>query len=450
MKKFKFILVALTLSLFALNSCQDNSPVTPDQPEATESIALRTVLNKLKVANNITGRVANTARTTADNEDDFCFDFVYPFQLEYNTGAQVTVENFEGLIQILVNETSDLYIVGIVFPFDIVLTTDGSTVTINSEQDFIEVLQNCQMDVWDDEDIVIDTCFELVYPFDMIDGDGNTVTITSDDALVTFLSNQDPQYYEPQFVYPITVIDSEGEEVIIESLYDFYDLVDDCYDCDCPDVYEPVCVVVDPQYNETIQFDNACEAICEGFSPSDFVNCDGTDDDCDINDLEVTTGDCIGGGFYNITINFEYTTTETFEVFTTSYINLGTYSTADLPVTIDFPASGTEHDMIFVNDAQNPNCWENLEFDAPECAVVDFNFMDYVSSCVDFVYPIEVTYGGETYEVNSYAQLGQYFGSPAQSGELQFPLQIEVIATGEVITINNADELEEAIDENCD
>lgn len=50
-------------------------------------------------------------------------------------------------------------------------------------------------------------------------------------------------------------------------------------DCVCTDEYDPVCVwVLDDIWQDTIilNFPNACYAMCEGFSPDQFINCDST------------------------------------------------------------------------------------------------------------------------------------------------------------------------------
>ncbi len=456
MKKIKFILVAITFSMLALTSCQDNGPVTPDQPDATASIALRTVLNKIKATNDPSGRYSSTERSTNDNDDGFCFDFVYPLQFEYNNGTLVSVDSFQGLIQVLMNETNELYIVGVVFPFDVVLLQDGTTVTINSEQDLVEVLENCDdFDVWDDEDVVVD-CFEFVYPIDMIASDGTTVTVNSNDELVEFFETQDAMY-EPNFVFPITVVNLDDEEIVIENIYDFFDLMDDCYaydgnvdDCNCYDEYDPVCVY-DMDSDMTIPFPNECFALCEGFTENDFVDCN-FDDDCDISNLEVTVGDCNDDGTYSITINFEYDNpgNEYFDVYINDYGLFNYYALADLPITIEhFPTAGFGEDFLEISINDMPNCSEEIDWEVPECAIIPVDFMDYVGSCFDFEYPIEVSFQGMTYSVLSFTQLQQYFNPTSEGAEISFPVQIEISATGEIETIESMEELEDFIREHC-
>lgn len=226
MKRLQYIFLTLTISLFALSSCQTNESIIDTPADAQESIALRTVLNHLKTDNNINTRTAASSRTTYTPNTGLCFDFVYPFQLEYNNGSQVSVESFDALLQILINENQDLYIIGIVMPFDIIFD-DGTVFTISNEEDFIDVLLNeCEMDVYDDDAVIVD-CFDFVYPFDIIDEDGETLTINTIEEFVEFLEDQD-FYYEPLFVFPITLIDSEENEVVIESMYEFLDFLQDC------------------------------------------------------------------------------------------------------------------------------------------------------------------------------------------------------------------------------
>ena len=438
MNNLKSILLILAISLFALQSCQNNEPIIASQPDATESIALRTVLNQLKADNDITGRSAYT-------DDEFCFDFVYPFQLEYNTGTVVTVENFQGLIQILIEETPNQYIVGIVMPFDIELL-DGTLVTITNEQDFIDVLEDCDFDVWDDDDVIAEECFEFVYPFEMIDGSGNTVTISSEEDLIDFFESQDPNYYEGLFVYPITVIISNGNEVILNSVYDFLELTDDCEeDCNCPEIYEPVCVIVDPATGEIEEFTNSCHALCEGYTPNDFVTCDGIDD-CNIYDLEVAVEDCIDTETYSIILDFEYTNnpTDSFDIILGNEDTYTTYLLADLPLTLTIPS---EPYYNFLEVILSTTCSSDTEWDAPNCSD-DSDFMDYVGECFDFIYPFNIEFNNQLITIESAAILNQYFNASVNA-EIEFPIQVVDLTTQDIFTINDMEELEDFIQEHC-
>ena len=106
MKTIRLLMLFLAISAVTFYSCSDSDPIS-NNTETQESIALRTALNELKKANDL-GRTAT---------NPFCFDFVYPITLSLNNGTNVTATTFEGLIDILANESPNLYISGIVFPF---------------------------------------------------------------------------------------------------------------------------------------------------------------------------------------------------------------------------------------------------------------------------------------------------------------------------------------------
>lgn len=270
MKKIKVLLLLVTMSTAIFYSCTDNNPVE-NEVATQKSVALRTVLNAFKKANNITGK--GTSVSGKDATNDFCFDFVYPLNLSYNNGTVVSVASFEGLINILTTENENLYIDGIAFPFQVILAADGSTVTINNEDDFMNLVAGCDFETYDD--IVTDlTCYEFVFPFSVVNPDGQTVEINSESELFDLIVNSNENEYIYDFVYPFSVI-SNGETVVINSAYEFFELDNSCNTvaCECAEIYDPVCVQEAP--GSIIEFPNACLAQCAGYTSADFVACDG-------------------------------------------------------------------------------------------------------------------------------------------------------------------------------
>jgi len=445
MKKITFFGFTLIVLIFGFQSCQNNDPIVAETPKTQESIALRTTLNEIKEANDIvTGRVASTTR--AASSDDFCFDFVYPIQLTYNNESTVSVASFEGLILLLINETSSLHIVGIAMPFDVVLYENDNVISINSEQDFVVLLENCELEFLDDEAIDTD-CFDFTFPLEIISGD-QTRTITSLDNLLELLEEEN-DYYEPNFVFPISVILASGDELLIESLYDFTELLDECEDCDCPDIEEPVCVL-DPVTNDIIKFDNECEALCEGYIPNNFIDCDS--DECNIYDLEVSVGDCNTDGTYNLTINFEYenSSNEYFDIVLRDFDFFDYFELSDLPITItNFPLSGYEVDSLYVNINDNLMCREATGWESPDCEDT-YAFVDYVGECFDFIYPFEAILDGITYTINSYVQFTYYFNETTEGAALVYPLEIINLTTSDVEEIEDLEDLMDYIDEYCE
>jgi PKD repeat protein len=83
----------------------------------------------------------------------------------------------------------------------------------------------------------------------------------------------------PDIFDPVCVITPDGEIITLPNecfavcigLTQFVD----CGDCACDDILDPVCVVTD--WGEIDWFPNPCEAECAGYGPDTFVDCD---DDC--------------------------------------------------------------------------------------------------------------------------------------------------------------------------
>ncbi|WP_353779370.1 hypothetical protein [Winogradskyella sp. 3972H.M.0a.05] len=332
MKNFKIALLSLAVILACFTSCTNNEPVVqPQQTEESESIT--TALNQLASRIGEDGNIAYAS--TADNPTgnivfDFCFDFVYPIDLSYNNGTTVSVNSFEELIEVLIGSNNDLYVNGIAFPFDVETYNEDSdaieVVTINNEEEFISLLEDCDFDAPDcacteeydpvcvevsdpsgvaftitypnacwaecdgftEADFVDDCendyngnggeeCFTFNFPLTIITDDGETITVDSEEELGTVL--YDVYYFD--FVYPFTVTTDDNEVVTINSEEDWLDVLEDCYDdynngCECYEDFNPVCVEVQTGSGqvEIIVFPNACYAECEGFTPNDFVECE--------------------------------------------------------------------------------------------------------------------------------------------------------------------------------
>ncbi len=93
---------------------------------------------------------------------------------------------------------------------------------------------------------------------------------------------------------------------------------------------------------------------------------------CDIYDLTVEVGNCSNQvpDAYFLTIDFEYVNpgNDYFDVFVRDNEYIGTYSLSDLPITIeDFELSGFDYDYIKVCINDNPDCCEDMEWEAPDC-----------------------------------------------------------------------------------
>jgi len=390
MKTPKLLFYSVLISLATLTSCTNND--VDNLPTPQESATMQTALTELGTLYNEDGTINSEMNPTGNLMFDFCFEFVFPIELIYNTGSTVTVNSLEELIEVLISSTEELYIVGIEFPFNVEIynpdTNEVEIITITNESEFASLLASCLFDDPcdcddgdgdgdgdnDDDDSV---CVE-------IQENGQTIIITFPNACYAECEGfTEDQYFECDEdddcecddVYDPVCVETPNAGIIefdneCEALCEGYTPNDfvECEDdgCDCPDEYDPVCVEVE---NEIIEFFNACYAECEGFTEEDFVDCEN-DEDCNISELEVTVGECNDDGTYSITINFEYegTDQENFDLFIRNNEFIGYYALADLPLTIEnFELSGFDYDYLKVCINDNSDCCQELEWEAPEC-----------------------------------------------------------------------------------
>jgi hypothetical protein len=263
MKKIKLLLATTMLCFFF--SCSDENKISNDTVE--KSMGLRTVLNNIKKTSGSSDR---TSKGLTTQSNTFYFDFVYPITLSYNNGTTITVTSYEGLIEVLTSENENLYIEGISFPFQIVLASDGSIITINNEDEFWEVLDSLEIETMDDY-IFSSLCYEFVFPFSILNQNNETVVIANENELLELFTNPNSGTMIADFVYPFSVIYND-ETIAVTSAYEFFELNNLCLGtgCICPTVYDPVCVATP---GGVLQFSNACLAECSGFTPADFINC---------------------------------------------------------------------------------------------------------------------------------------------------------------------------------
>ncbi|WP_298894272.1 hypothetical protein [uncultured Psychroserpens sp.] len=336
MKNFKLFLLSFALIASVFTSCTNDEPVIEDQ-NIDESASITTSLSELRLQFNNQGNMIPTENPTGNIVFDFCFDFVYPINLSYNNGTTVAVESLEDLVQVLINSTDDLYINGIAFPFDVETYNDDSdaieVVTINNEEEFEDVLEDCDFDEFDCEcddeydpvcveieapngEVFLMTypnecyaecdgfteddfsenceedyncpggieCFTFNFPLSIITDDGTTLEVNSQEELDNALYNS----YYFDFVFPIDVTLDDGDVLTINNEEEFEDILEDCfdeYDDDCEECANTDGPVVCVEYEEDgqtiiIPFPNACYAECEGFTQEDFVDCGNTGSEC--------------------------------------------------------------------------------------------------------------------------------------------------------------------------
>lgn len=435
MKKIKILVLLVAVSVATFYSCTDNNPIE-NEMVTQESIALRTTMNELKIANNISDRHA--ANATASNP--FCFSFVYPITLSYNTGTTVTVTSLEGLLNILASENPTLYISGISFPFQVMI--NGGVSSVNNEGQFLSLIQSCGFNTIN-VDLLNSLCFDIVFPVTIVGPNNNNVTITSMQGFTAYLNNSSNG--QVQIVFPMSVT-YNNQTVVIDNLYELYQMINNCDDCICPQVYQPVCVQTP---TGTVEYGNSCYAICAGFSQSDFVSCNPSNV-CSISNLTTTvSGNCNSDFSYPLTINFNYANapSSTFVVRKSSGIILGTYPLSSLPLTISNYVSNTNATDFLTVELGGNSCAASQNWTLPNCGNTG-NFGTQLGSCFNLSYPVQIMSAGAVITANSNGDVLQYY-FPAQSPIPAFVYPVTAAFGNQVVTIQTQSAFQSFIQANC-
>ncbi|WP_162126203.1 hypothetical protein [Flavobacterium phycosphaerae] len=392
MKKIKLLVLLLTITIGGLYSCTDSNPVE-NEVVTSKSIALRTTLNELKKTNNLNGKL--------NKDQTLCFQFVYPISLSYNDGTVVTVNSYQGLLDVLTNESSNLYIDGIAFPFQVQEDTAAVT-TISNEAEFYALIQGCTFETVND--CVFDfTCYDIVYPIEVINANGATETIETQTELMQLVSDPNGNNtYQLNIVFPISVIQN-NQTMVINDLYEFFDLNNDCEGsaCICTADYAPVCVQT---ANGIVQFSNACHAECAGYTANDFVDCNST-------------------------------------------------SPCNCPTDINPVCVQTPNGIVQFDNACLAQCEGFTANDFVNCNPTPTNtFGQLLGTCFNVVYPVEVQNGGSLITINNDGELLQYWWpNQAYFPALNYPVTITVATPvgNTTIVIANEAAFESVIASHC-
>ncbi len=436
MKKIKILLLLVAVSVATFYSCSDNNPIE-NEAVAESSVALRTAMNELKIANNI----ADNRNANAAASSPFCFDFVYPLTVSYNTGTTVTVSSLQGLLNILANENPNLYLSGISFPFQVM--HNGAVSTISTEGQFITLLMGCGFNTIN-TDLLNSMCFDIVYPITLVNPNNQIVAIASQQEFTSYLS--DPAVAQSQISYPISVIYG-NQTLVIDNIYEMYQMINNCDDCICTQQYDPVCVQTP---TGIVEYGNSCFAQCAGFTQSDFVNCNSSTV-CNITNLTTTiTGNCNSDFSYPLTINFQYANapSATFTVRKSTGAILGTYALANLPITISNYVSNTNATDFLTVELGGNSCTATQNWTLPNCGSTTSNFGTQLGNCFNIAYPVQVQHQGALVTVTSNSQLLQYY-FPAVSPIPAFSYPVTATFGNQTVTIQTQSAFQSFIQANC-
>jgi len=159
------------------------------------------------------------------NEGYGCFEIVFPFNLSVN-GESITINSEEDFGTLFIElGDEELLDIELEYPVTVTIFSDSSTVVINNEEEWEALCDACHFDGengdFDDE------CFTVNYPLEVILA-GENVTVESEEALLEFFANSNPEDFEG-FAFPFTVTVTEtGEVVSVNSEEELAELTQYC------------------------------------------------------------------------------------------------------------------------------------------------------------------------------------------------------------------------------
>jgi len=278
MKNFKSVIFSIVVILLVFTSCTNEEAIIDPQQNIDQSGSIIITLNRLNQQYDENGNVDETENPAGNIVFDFCFDFVYPIDLSFNTGATVTVNSLEDLIGIYNGSTENLFLNGIAFPFQVETYNENSNAleieTINDEGEFLSLLEGCSFDEINDcscpeiyspvcvnitdldggiftisypntchamcdgfsvddfsEDCEEDyesgmgECFEFMYPISVILDGGAPLTINSREELF----NATYGVYQIDLVFPVDIVTQGDMAITINSYDELEDVIEDCF-----------------------------------------------------------------------------------------------------------------------------------------------------------------------------------------------------------------------------
>lgn len=161
---------------------------------------------------------------TKSKLSDLCFQFDYPIAVQYNTGDEVVISDFDELLQKVLSETLEIHITKMAFPFNVNIQSTGNTITIYDETEFMQLVTDCGYDSIEYVDVISEseTCFTINYPIDFTINN-NPVSFTSEEEAQNYFIENYGNLEMIALSYPLSItLNGEFEEL---KIYDDYELI---------------------------------------------------------------------------------------------------------------------------------------------------------------------------------------------------------------------------------
>jgi len=164
------------------------------------------------------------------SSDNSCYELVYPVSLVSWDGETVVVNDESEFNTALATEPYNF-----IFPFNL-LDEVGSVTTVDNIDDLFNALFECNgfevgdsISPWNYENgFEYISCYIVEFPMDLLLDGGITVTVNNHEELCEYMF----QGSILDYVYPLTLIDEDGNTVIADDQDHLNELLEECWDID--------------------------------------------------------------------------------------------------------------------------------------------------------------------------------------------------------------------------
>lgn len=152
-----------------------------------------------------------------------CYQLVYPVTIEDKDGNLFPVNNKEELNEVLVNN-DDLKLV---YPISLE-SINGDLLVVNQEKDVEELALDCfeenNLSALEQILVKLRECYELVYPISFKGTDGEVFTVNNEAELAMLFNDEDIK----DVVLPADLLDEDGNTMTVETYEDLIVLIMNC------------------------------------------------------------------------------------------------------------------------------------------------------------------------------------------------------------------------------
>jgi hypothetical protein len=187
---------------------------------------------------NVTGLISRTTKNDGsfDNIIDrtSCAEIVLPVTIQIN-GIEIVLvsredfKNVEDILDDLDDDDDDR--VMIKFPIKVILS-DHSEIMLNDEDDLEDIIEQCTEGGFDDDIECVDFKYPLsISVYDSKNQLSDVITLNDDRTLYKFIDDLEDDDFA-SFNFPVTLVLSDGSELVVNSQNDLEDAIDSAKD-DC-------------------------------------------------------------------------------------------------------------------------------------------------------------------------------------------------------------------------